>query len=60
MESERKIALRDKVVAKACKWLACRDMKNGLTGEAKESAKKWQRLAEHELAGAAEDYTKEK
>lgn len=60
MESEQKIALRDKVLSKACSWLDSRNAKAALTGAAKEVAKSKQRLAENELAEATEKYQKEK
>lgn len=56
MESEQKA--RDKVVSRACDWLASRNAKNGLAGAAKEVAKGRQRAAENALAEAVEKLRK--
>lgn len=50
----------EKVVSKACKWLDSRNAKAALTGAALDVAKSRQRVAESELAEAAEKYLKEK
>lgn len=59
MESEKKIAARDKLVSKACTWLDSRNAKNALTGAAKQVAKSKQRDRENELAEAVEKFQKE-
>jgi hypothetical protein len=60
MESDQKIAARDKVVSKACSWLDRRNAKPGLTGKAKDRAQSKFRESENELAEAAENFQKAK
>lgn len=60
MDSEKKLAARDKVVSKACDWLGSRNAKHGLTGDAKDRAQSKIRKSEYALAEATEKYQKEK
>lgn len=59
MESEKKIAARDKVIERAGAWLGRRNTKAGLTGEAKNQANTKLRESERDLADAVEKFEKE-
>lgn len=60
MESDKKIAARDKLVIKACTWLDSRQAKASARGESKASAQFKHKKDGDELAEAVEKYQKEK